>query len=276
MCSSDLRSKGNYPFVLYSDGSLVATKANITGTITAKNGSIAGYTIGTAPKLGTTALYASRGGYEVGIGGGSASTNLAFYVKRESDGKDLFYVRNDGTLCAKAGNIGGWTISNDKLKNYHSATSGEFGAHTIFLSDVGLEIYLGSDTSGSADYAATWAQIAVAGEDYSDKRLKNNITSIDDSFEELYNILQPKSFNYIKSAKCGDPNKRHFGFVAQDIVSAQNQLGIDDLSFIYKDEYYHLNMREFIALNTWQIQKSKARINELEERVAQLELLLKE
>jgi hypothetical protein len=44
---------------------------------------------------------------------------------------------------------------------------------------------------------------------------------------------------------------------------------------VFEEEYYSIRHEEFVALNTWQIQKAKARITELEERVAELETLIK-
>jgi hypothetical protein len=73
----------------------------------------------------------------------------------------------------------------------------------------------------------------------------------------------------------------HFGYIAQDVVKSFENEGesIDGYSFIYQaeieddsdEQYYQLNKSDFIALNTWQIQKLKSRIVELENRLEALE-----
>jgi hypothetical protein len=39
-------------------------------------------------------------------------------------------------------------------------------------------------------------------------------------------------------------------------------------------ECWHLRRDEFVALNTWQIQKLKSRVSELEDKIAKLESLI--
>ena len=41
-----------------------------------------------------------------------------------------------------------------------------------------------------------------------------------------------------------------------------------------ENECWYLRRDEFVALNTWQIQKAKTRISELEEKVAKLEEMI--
>ena len=66
------------------------------------------------------------------------------------------------------------------------------------------------------------------------------------------------------------------GFIAQDVKYTFEQNGIDNFGGLFLDyredgEYYNLIREEFIALNTWQIQKLKTRVAELENRLAVLE-----
>ena len=81
----------------------------------------------------------------------------------------------------------------------------------------------------------------------------------------------------------GKSDRLHTGFIAQEIKSALDIANIDTKDFaglvIFDQgteiEEWALRYEEFIALNTWQIQKAKARITELEEKVAELEALIK-
>jgi glycosylphosphatidylinositol transamidase (GPIT) subunit GPI8 len=75
----------------------------------------------------------------------------------------------------------------------------------------------------------------------------------------------------------------HFGFVAQDIEESLSELNMtgEDFGAVVKNsivddegeekEKYYLRYNEFIALDTCQIQKLKARVAELESIIASLE-----
>jgi hypothetical protein len=72
----------------------------------------------------------------------------------------------------------------------------------------------------------------------------------------------------------------HFGFVAQDIEESLSELNMtgEDFGAVVKNsivdddgedkERYYLRYNEFIALNTWQIQKLKTKIAELEAKLS--------
>lgn len=108
----------------------------------------------------------------------------------------------------------------------------------------------------------------------SDVRLKQNIQYKLDLYEQFYDSLKPCSFNYTDM-----PEKNKFGFIAQDVVKAYEKIQVDsqDYDMISLDElgYYSLIYTQFVSLNTWQIQKAKARITELEDKVNKLETQLK-
>jgi hypothetical protein len=109
--------------------------------------------------------------------------------------------------------------------------------------------------------------------------------------------LLPVSFMF----KSGTSGRTHIGFISQDVEAAMEELGMTSLDFagFCKDiktkpsttgngeepdldengnvQYiYSLRYGEFVALNTHMIQKLSQRTNDLEERVAQLEELIKE
>ncbi len=131
----------------------------------------------------------------------------------------------------------------------------------------------------------------------SDRNVKNNIESLTDIYEQLFMKLLPTSFTF----KDGTSGRTHIGFISQDVEAAMEELGMTSLDFAgfckdikMKDglngaetepdldengniQYlYSLRYSEFIALNTHMIQKLSQRTIDLEERVAQLEELIKE
>ena len=80
----------------------------------------------------------------------------------------------------------------------------------------------------------------------------------------------------------GTSDRLHAGFIAQDVDNALSiaQISTKDFAGLVisdkdtEDELWTLRYEEFIALNTWQIQKAKARITELENTVAELKTQL--
>lgn len=136
----------------------------------------------------------------------------------------------------------------------------------------------------------------------SDEREKSDIMSIADYpvtysrsdsgniFEQLFDKLVPKTY----TLDIEDGNDIHIGFIAQDVEKAANELGltVDDLGLIdhsywtdketgEEKDRYGLAYEEFMALNTYIIQKQKTRITELEtqlvdqeERITKLEKLI--
>ncbi len=108
----------------------------------------------------------------------------------------------------------------------------------------------------------------------SDKRLKDNIESLDNNYERFFMNLQPSTF----TLKQDETNKTHIGFIAQDVEQAliNSELTKDDFAGLVtqengEDESYYLCYDEFISLNTHMIQKLYQRIEQLEDRIKELE-----
>ena len=94
----------------------------------------------------------------------------------------------------------------------------------------------------------------------------------------MFDNLKPVTYKY----NDGTSDRLHTGFIAQEVNEALNIAKIDTKDFAglvvenldTGDELWSLRYGEFVALNTWQIQKAKSRISELEEKVAKLEALI--
>lgn len=155
---------------------------------------------------------------------------------------------------------------------------------------------------GRADYRWYRLWAASSAVQTSDEREKSDIMSLSDYpatysrngsgniFEQLYDKLIPKTY----TLNIEGNEDVHIGFVAQDIAASMAELGLseDDLGLIdhscwideetgEEKDRYGLCYEEFAALNTYMIQKQKARITELEtqladqeERIAKLEALI--
>lgn len=136
----------------------------------------------------------------------------------------------------------------------------------------------------------------------SDRNMKENIKPLADKHIEFFSLLQPVSFTFID----GSSGRTHIGFISQDVEDAMSEAGLTDLDFagfckkvktieikdedgnkryeIEKDEngepvyIYSLRYEEFIALNTFMIQKlykgyeeQKKENQEIRERMERLE-----
>lgn len=107
----------NY-FKILSDGSMVATNGTFTGTITAKNGSIAGFTISNEK------LYAGTGEDNDGVMIQSCSSDSNRYWvfaagsnTHETYAESPFRVSKYGELYAIKGVVGGWTLGETLIKS---------------------------------------------------------------------------------------------------------------------------------------------------------------
>ncbi len=242
-------NNGNdYPFYVNRDGSLHATKATITGTIQAGS-IISSNAVGSANPTKLGGLY---------LLGNPAN--------------------NGGTICSRnqdPGVITGYSHSGLSLTDYLLSIDA-VGSNNKYA-----EIFM-NGYSGTGQLSGTWSYTNGSSGSLSDKSHKNSIELLDDidKFDTLFNKLKPIRYKY----NAGTSNRYHIGYIAQEVESAisQSQLTEKDAALVIdipdhdkdgnllESSTKYLRYEEFIALNTWQIQKSKARIAELENTVAEL------
>lgn len=151
-------------------------------------------------------------------------------------------------------------------------------------------------TSDARDkYDVTPISELGAPKTYAARRVKAATESNDNVLERLYAGLIPKVFRKKKEVK----DQIHVGFVAQDVGSALEEMGLDEehFGFLIHDswsveerdengeimtdengnpvmnegEEYGLAYEEFIALNTYMIQKQQKTMDALTRRVDELE-----
>lgn len=142
-----------------------------------------------------------------------------------------------------------------------------------------------TNTGGSYSYGALWTSIAQAAihwsDNISDARHKTDVAALDERHDILFDNLTPRQFKYLPNERLaiGNSGRTHTGFVAQEVLDAMSEAGLSDKDFaayvlidnlIEGEQTYSLRKEEFIAINTWQIQKLKSRMAELERKVAML------
>lgn len=133
-----------------------------------------------------------------------------------------------------------------------------------------------------------WNQLYAANGtiNTSDRNEKKDIESMSVVQEELFNRLNPVTYKFIN----GTSNRTHYGFISQDVEESLNELGLEGIDFAGfckdvrvdddgieildengKNIYdYSLRYSEFIALNTYMIQKLQAEIAELKATIDEL------
>ena len=103
----------------------------------------------------------------------------------------------------------------------------------------------------------------------SDRREKQNISLLSSSYDSFFDALRPSTYQWLNESIT------HTGFIAQEVADALAAAHLSPSDFYgYRDENpdsLGLAYSEFISLNTWQIQKLKKRVADLEARCSLLE-----
>ena len=286
-------SSGTTTFKLSKEGILEATGATITGTVNATGGTIGGWTLGesgdgykltsgTIGQQNSVHLYTSFPNSSATVAGESRND------WRLTVGSNFGVTRDGNLYCnglnATGGSIGGWEIEGDYL--YAKTTTKDVSNYNytqaVYLKPWGIDATRNSANPafGSEErLRASWFGMADASteyinQSYSDFRLKNTIEDFFDKYEHFFDKLIPKRYKY----NYGTSDRFHTGFIAQEVAKALEESGLTTQDFAgvcleFNDEengYWKMRRDEFVSLNTWQIQKAKARITELENIVAEL------
>ena len=236
-----------------ADG-ISASNVTISGAITATSGTFTGTINASGGKIGN--LNISDGGLVYG----SVTNNIATGVKITTD-----------TIWSKygyfySGSVGCWGFSSSGMSASYRNVAGHNGQDVAYLhaETLGYKLY-----GNSSSVTCRWQTIVdIINTASSDERVKKDIESLSEQYETLFDLLSPKRYKYIE----GTSNRYHTGYIAQDVVSALTAAGLDTSDFAAvmlegggtDKECWKLRRDEFVALNTWQIQKLKARVAELE------------
>ena len=218
-----------------------------------------------------------------------------------ADNRPKFLVLEDGSLYASAaeisgtihaggGAIGGWNISGDSLYSneaYISTVAPNIPSNYDYQSitrftplTIGYRLSDGV-TFRTTDWGAVVTSVRYWSEtdsSLSDENYKQNIEGYSEEYERFFDFLNPVKYKYVH----GTSNRFHTGFIAQDVVKSLERANLTTQDFAgimlmnqgEPDEQWRLRRDEFVSLNTWQIQKLKARTAELENKITELEAKL--
>ncbi len=139
-------------------------------------------------------------------------------------------------------------------------------------------IYWGT-SSGSVggSFSGSWS-FPSSTSTTSDASLKNTINDMDGRYDVFFDSLRPVTYKY----NDGTSGRFHTGYIANEVVSSLASAGLttqDFAGYVLRTEIAEdgeetqiacLRYDEFVAVNTWQIQKLKARVEALEEYISNM------
>lgn len=204
----------------------------------------------------------------VGIGAGDNYGTLEF-AQDEENNRNIMYIHTGQKTSTDAN--AGLAIHNDSVYVPYEANDGI--------------INLGSS-------GRKWNQLYAVNSTIStsDRNVKTDIATMSDSQEQLFNKLCPVTYKFIN----GTSQRTHYGFVSQDVENALTELNLTGQDFagfckdikldnhgqVVLDENgspvynYSLRYSEFIALNTYMIQKLQAENAELKAELQELKEMI--
>lgn len=147
-----------------------------------------------------------------------------------------------------------------------------------FTNTVGGRKYDANETTNACTVKG--AQFLIDVHDWSDYHAKKDIHDLTDLYIELYERLKPKSFLYKEDMPLAPKaGQKACGLIAQQVEKACNELGIET-DFVHEIDYqipgylentYALDYNSFHALHIQYAHHLKDRIDELEQKNAELE-----
>ena len=261
-------------FIVLDDGSLYAEAAKIAGNITATSGVFSNCTVDSsctmsgAIQIGDVLTANENGTVNIKSSAGNGNGILRidnYWIELESGTSSFDVTATRLKLSANSyvGSLGRNVAS-------HAQLSGS-GQIQLYRDGTYFSIYI--DGSAKAVCAhnlyitGNWTG-SSSGSISSDRNKKNSITEIGEAYGVLFDNLIPCLFKY----NDGTSDRLHSGFIAQEVKDAMNVAGIPTSDFAAlciadagKDtEEWSLRYEEFVALNTYEIQKLKKRLSELE------------
>lgn len=231
--------------------------------------SITGHYIGiTADRSGSD--YIKLDATSVTVTGSSTFTGSATFL--QSNSSQGFLIRHNYTVQLPAG--GGYaflqmyTKTNLAVSHYMDYDAGRYMVYSW-----NYTIGIGSSSGSNQLYGTWYCNGSVINS--SDRNAKNSIADIDEKYDTLFDGLRARLYRY----NDGTSGRLHSGFVAQEVEEAMQAANVPTSDFAAfcvdgagtDKERCGLRYEEFVSLNTWQIQKLKAHLQEVENRLAILE-----
>lgn len=280
-----LISFNNGTFSVDYNGAMVASNANITGTVQSGSGNIAGINF-------------SSGRLYSGTNGNWANSNTGFYLDLNGyfSLKDKFYWNpgtNVLTLNGASGSVGNsFTIGSDCRIGDQLRVNEPQASNVVVAKVRGYRAYNTSDNNNPAtgtyslvledkngvnlmyvnDFGNLWSRVAATS---SDQRLKTNIEDSNLGLNYI-NSLKPRKYNLILEEENGIvkrfDQKTRYGFIAQEVKEITDQFIQNFGGWMLEDELdpnssQSLSYNDFISPLVKAVQELSAKVDELESRL---------
>ena len=250
-----------------------ASNVSISGAITATSGVFSNCTIDDsctmsgAIQIGEVLTVNKNGTVKIKSSAGNGNGILYidnYWIQLESGASEFemtsthLRFRDNSYVGSQGRNILSWTeLWSGSMTIYRDGTRFGFSIDGSAKAVCNNNLYITGNWTGSS-----------AGSISSDRNKKNSITEFGEAYGVLFDNLLPCLFKY----NDGTSDRLHSGFIAQEVKDAMDAAGIPTSDFAAlcianagKDtEEWSLRYEEFVALNTYEIQKLKKRLLELE------------
>ena len=288
------------PFYVRKDGYVVMTNANVSGTVNATAGKIGGCSISNGV-LNISAANITSGTFDSAripnlsaakITSGTldpvripslsadkitAGTINADRIPNISASKITSGTINTSRLDASVittGNFSSKTLSTSNLTMASGCRLGVASEYNAKLYSSGGYTWMEAFTSSNSSYLSSVMNIVRAGVNVASTRdIKHEIHDFDDRYDLFFDKLNPQLFKYNFESDLG----YSMGFIWEEARLSMDECGLteNDMGAIHESEGTIggkvFRKDDFVALNTWQIQKLKNRVEELEKKLAALE-----
>ena len=255
-------------FEVTAAGKLIATGADVSGTVTAEIGRIGGWYIGSTY---LSSENVEAGTYRLNSSNGNMAMNSVIF--RQSAGSNGIDLTNGSDLRMRGGTIylgtgGSIDVSLASIKT----GAGDMIDSSGNISTQGVLTVSSVGTKGS--YSSTNDNIALIGvggtsvvgrlykvASVSSRQFKENIEDIDNiNYLNIINSLRPVKFNY-KPEIVEDPEVKVYGLIAEEV----NEIPDSEMLITYKDnEVYSVKYDRLPFMLIKAIQQISARLDALE------------
>lgn len=229
---------------------------------------------------------------------------IGWFDKEADDDLELFCMNNFDIVVSSAtfGCYNDKKITIDSENRIIKSVSGglQLGNENCTVGLYGDTLRTPNEQNGTVSLGtanARWKELYISASNIntSDRNYKKEINLLNEKYEQFFMKLVPVSFLF----KDGDSGRTHIGFISQDVENAMFECGLTDLDFAgfckdvkqekyldengnesYKDVIdengnpvyiYSLRYEEFIPLNTYMLQKCVNKINDLENKIMNLQ-----
>jgi len=168
-----------------------------------------------------------------------------------------------------------YSSSNKTQHTYYFTVSGSSASSTI--TSYGHIVPWSNNGYDLGSAAYKWRNIyGQAGiVNTSDRNEKFDIAPMPEVYDRIFDSLVPVTFKFVENTS----NRTHMGLVAQDVKESVLAVGLTTTEFAGYCEWENedktigcgLRYSEFVAMNIYEIQKLKAQVKELQEKITKME-----